>query len=134
MPTGDETLPWLYGVARHVLSDKRRATKRRERLATKMASQPERAVPGPELQVVRLSEHEEVLAALGKLSEKVRETILLVEWEGLSRERVADMMFVSRAAIDKRITRAYRTMARSIGIRRSTLATTPVPTEEGGEA
>ncbi len=134
MPSDDRVKPWLYGVARNVLNDRRRAARRRDRLAAKMASHRQPSVPSPEVQVVRHSEHEQVLAAMDKLPEKDRETILLVEWEGMSRDEVAEMMFVSRAAIDKRIARAYRKMARSLGVNRSTLATTPVPIEEGGEA
>ena len=133
LPLGNER-PWLYGVARNVLNDKRRAERRRDRLAAKMASHRQPTAPSPEVQVVRHSEHEQVLAALDKLPEKDRETILLVEWEGISRDEVAEMMFVSRAAIDKRINRAYRKMARLLGLNRSTMATTPVPIEEGGEA
>jgi hypothetical protein len=44
------------------------------------------------------------------------------------------MFFVSRAAIDKRITRAYKKMARSLGVPQPDLLTTPVTIEEGGEA
>ena len=58
----------------------------------------------------------------------------LVEWEGLSREQVAEMMFVSRAAIDKRMARAYKKLARHLGVKDSAVRTTPVPIEEGGEA
>lgn len=134
VPASDETLPWLYGVAKNVLRDRNRSANRRDRLAAKVASHRQPSVPSPELQVVRHSEHERVLAALDRLPRKDRETILLVEWEGLSRDQVAEMMFVSRAAIDKRIARAYRKMARLLGIKKSALAATPVPLEEGGEA
>ncbi len=134
VPANDETLPWLYGVAKNVLRDRNRSANRRDRLTAKVASHRQPSVPSPEVQVVRHSEHERVFAALDRLPEKDRETILLVEWEGLTRDQVAKMMFVSRAAIDKRITRAYRKMARILGNKKSTLAATPVPLEEGGEA
>ena len=38
-PQGDETLPWLYGVARNVLANRARAHRRRHRLWAKMAAQ-----------------------------------------------------------------------------------------------
>src|SRR5687768_14349023 len=37
MPTGADTLPWLYGVARRVLANQRRAAQRRRRLERAMA-------------------------------------------------------------------------------------------------
>ena len=134
LPNGDEVLPWLYGVAKNVLRDRRRSLRRRDRLTVKIGSQPADIVEGPEPQVVRSTEHERVLAAMAKLPDKDQEIIRLVEWEGLSRQQVADLMFVSRAAIDKRITRAHRKMARTLGVHRSDVRTTPVPAEEGGEA
>ena len=134
MPKGDEALPWLYGVAKNVLSDKQRSARRRDRLFARAASDFEAAVPGPEVQIVRKSEHEAVVAALGRLPEKDREIILLVEWEGLSREKVAEMMYLSRSAIDKRMARAYKRMAKSFGARNEDVRTPPVTVEEGGEA
>ena len=133
VPNDDGALPWLYVVARNVLRDKSRSMRRRDRLAMKMGSLPPETAEGPEPQVVRSTEHERVVAAMAKLPETDREVLRLVEWEGLSREQVAEMMFVSRAAIDKRITRAHAKLARHLGIRRNDVRTTPVPIQEGGE-
>ncbi|MGI9584736.1 MAG: RNA polymerase sigma factor [Acidimicrobiia bacterium] len=133
MPAGDEALPWLYGVARNVLKNRDRSGRRRLRLSAKLTTTSERSVPGPEPQVVRNSEHEELLAAVAKLPERDREVLRLVEWEGLSREQVADMFFVSRAAIDQRISRSYKKLARTLGVPQSDPRTAPVPAEEGGE-
>lgn len=131
VPEGDAALGWLCGVARNVLRHRQRSMMRRGRLLEKMAAQPEPFQAGPELQVVRLAEHEAVLAALGKLPKRDREIILLVEWERLSREQVAGMMSVTRAAIDKRMARAYRKMARSLSLDRPEQAVSRVPVEEG---
>jgi len=43
------------------------------------------------------------------------------------------MFFVSRAAIDKRIARAYKKMANTLGVPQPDLLTTPATVEEGGE-
>jgi RNA polymerase sigma-70 factor (ECF subfamily) len=134
MPNGEAALPWLYVVARNVLRDRSRSRRRRDRLTAKVASHHEPSVEGPEPQVVRSSEYEAVIAAMERLSETDREVIRLVEWEGLSREQVAEMMFVGRAAIDKRMARAYKKLARILGVKQSNVRTTPVPIEEGGEA
>jgi RNA polymerase sigma-70 factor (ECF subfamily) len=134
MPQGDSTLPWLYGVARKVLSDQQRSARRRDRLFVRAVSNFETAVPGPEAQIVRRSEHEAVISALGRLPEKDRDIVLLVQWEGLSREKVAEMMYLSRSAIDKRIARAYEKMAKSLGVKKQDVRTPPVTIEEGGKA
>jgi len=134
VPKGDGALPWLYGVAKNVLSDKQRSARRRDRLFVRAVSDFEPAVPGPEAQIVRKSEHEAVVSALGRLPERDREMILLVEWEGLSREKVAEMMYLSRSAIDKRMSRAYERLAKGLGARSQDVRTPPVTLEEGGEA
>lgn len=134
VPPGDGALPWLYGVAANVLKNRARSQRRRFRLISKMSGRVERSVPGPEPQIVRREEHDELIAALEALPEKDREVLRLVEWEGLSRQQVADMMFVSRAAIDQRISRAYKRLGRTLGVSEREPRTAPVPAEEGGEA
>ena len=46
MPPGDEALPWLYGVARNVLSNQRRSSLRFTRLVAKTASFARPVPPG----------------------------------------------------------------------------------------
>lgn len=133
-PEGDEALPWLYGVARNTLSNRSRSSRRRDRLVAKLASRHEATANGPETQIVRNEEHEELIRALSELSEKDQEILRLVEWDGVSRDQVADMFFVSRAAIDKRISWAYKKMAHTLGVPQPDVLTTPVTVEEGGEA
>jgi RNA polymerase sigma factor (sigma-70 family) len=99
-----------------------------------VAGQQETTVPGPEAQIVRNEEHAELLKALAKLPETDQEILRLVEWDGVSREQVAEMHFVSRAAIDKRIRRAYKKLARTLKVPTQDIFTTPVNVDEGGEA
>ncbi len=134
VPAGEEGLPWLFGVARNVLSNRQRARRRRGRLAAKLSGRTLGTEPGPEPQIVRRAEYQELHEALAKLSPKDQEILRLVEWEGFTREQVAAMFYVGRAAIDKRISRAYRRMARTLGGSTTGPLTTPVTVEEGGEA
>ncbi len=134
VPDGDRTLPWLYTVAKNVIYSRNRSSRRRMRLTARLADDMDQTVPGPETQVVRHSEHERLIAALEKLSDKDREILRLVEWEGLSREQVAEMFFVSRAAIDQRISRTYKRLSRMLGVPQRETSTTPAPMEQGGEA
>lgn len=134
VPPGEEALPWLYGVARNVLANRSRSSRRRGRLVAKATRFYDEETPGPEPQLVRNEEHRQLMDALAKLPEKDQEILRLVEWDGLSREQVADMFFVSRAAIDKRISRAHKKLARALNVPAPDVVTTPVQLEEGGEA
>ncbi len=133
VPHGEEALPWLYATAKNVLRNRERARRRQVRLKAKMRAEPRDAVPGPDVQLIMGEEQNALLAALGRLSPKDQEVLRLVEWDGLSREQVAAMHYVSRAAIDKRISRAYRRLRRELGVREDK-HTAPVPIEDGGEA
>jgi len=134
VPDGDAALPWLYVVSANVLRNRARSRRRRARLTTKLSRYHEASVPGPEPQIVRNEEHRELIEALDRLSDKDREIIRLVEWEGLTRDEVAEMFYVSRAAIDKRMSRAYKRLGSILGRPPQDPRTAPVPVEEGGEA
>lgn len=133
VPPGDLTRPWLFTTARNVLRNRARAMSRQRSLTSRIWVNQPRSVPGPETQVVRNEEHQALLDAMERLSEKDREIIRLVRWEGLSRETVAEMFFVSRAAIDQRISRAYKRLGRMLDVQEREPRTAPVPTEEAGE-
>ena len=72
IPDGDETLPWLIGVARNVVRNVARSNRRSVRLASKVSDLPTETVPGPETQVVMGSQFEEVQEALERLSDDDR--------------------------------------------------------------
>jgi RNA polymerase sigma-70 factor (ECF subfamily) len=114
LPLGDETLPWLFGVAANVLRNQSRSTRRSRNLAGTLGSQRQRVQPGPEAQVVRRAEYDEVQRAIESLKPAYREVIKLVEWDEVPREVVADMLSLSRAAIDQRLHRAYKQLERKL--------------------
>lgn len=128
IPTGEATLPWLYRVAANVMRNQFRSVRRARKLASKLGAQPVPAVPGPEVQVVRRAEYDEVLGAVAALKPKYREVLRLVEWEELPREEVAALLHISRAAIDQRIHRAYQQLEHHL----QHLQGRP-PVTEGGE-
>lgn len=58
---------------------------------------------------------------------------MLYAWEDLSRETIAEMMGMSKAAIDQRIHRAHKRLARTLGHLVPSEATISPPiAEEGG--
>lgn len=100
-----EPLPWLYGVARRVLANHRRAGDRRDALAERAAAHAAAAEPDP-ADAVGL--RTDLARALGQLTERDRELVLLVAWEGLTVGEAAAALGCRRGAAAVRLHRARR--------------------------
>jgi RNA polymerase sigma factor (sigma-70 family) len=102
-----DALPWLFGVARRVLANQRRAAGRgaalEERLAASVADARSHEDGAGEADALR--------SALGRLSERDREALMLVAWHGLSGARAARAAGCSRSAFGVRLHRARRRLA-----------------------
>lgn len=112
VPDGDRALPWLYGVARRVLSHQRRSAGRHRKLAEKITLMREPPPPGPEHVVIQRQEYVDVRAAVDCLRHGDREVLLLAAWEGLSHAAIALVLGCSQAAVDKRLARAKQRLAK----------------------
>lgn len=119
MPTGNQELPWLYGVARRVVADRHRGERRRRRLQDRLGGVRSAVNSEPEHEVVRKAEYETVRAALRSLSKRDREILLLRAWEELSYEEIATVIGTSPDTAaqrghraKQRLGRAYRRMER----------------------
>jgi RNA polymerase sigma-70 factor, ECF subfamily len=95
-----EPLPWLLGVARRVLSTQRRSGARRDRLRGRLSE----AAPLADLP----EDAGRVAEALNRLSERDREAILLIAWEGLAPREAAGVLGVTPAVFSVRLHRARR--------------------------
>jgi RNA polymerase sigma-70 factor (ECF subfamily) len=102
----DEPLPWLYAVARKTLANQRRRLAREDRLgATARAT----AVVEPE------PVGDTVLAgAFAALSQRDREVLRLIAWEGLSLGQAAVVLGCSAVACRVRYHRAKTRLARRL--------------------
>lgn len=119
-------VPWLYGVAAHVIADHHRAEKRRLRAIERLAAQSDREAPDP-----RAGGIDPALArALRRLSLGDREALLLVAWGELSYEETAQALELPVGTVRSRIHRARRQLDAHLAVRRD--ATTPTNTT--GEA
>jgi RNA polymerase sigma factor (sigma-70 family) len=99
--------PWLYGIARNVLSSHwRLQTKAPPFLAAAISD------PWPELEEhLNESEHRAaLLKALDKLTNEEREVLLLVAWEQLSATAIALMLNVPASTVRNRLHRARMCM------------------------
>jgi RNA polymerase sigma-70 factor (ECF subfamily) len=106
VPDGSEALPWLYGVARRVVSNHRRSQQRRERLDAKVAGVPESRV-----------EHDptDLDAALESLSDDDREVLMLAAWEGLNPQEMGRVLGCSANAASVRLHRARGRLSEAWG-------------------
>jgi RNA polymerase sigma factor (sigma-70 family) len=104
----DDALPWLLGVARRVIANQRRGELRQGELVSRLravapgsdaAWEPPCAVDG------------ELALALQSLSEREREALLLVAWDGLKPARAARAAGCTGRAFRARLHRARRRLA-----------------------
>jgi RNA polymerase sigma factor (sigma-70 family) len=99
-------LPWLLGVANHVIGDHRRLERRR--LATLERLLAGRREPAADRD---LGLTPEVVHALRRLSTVDRDTLLLLVWGELSRDEVAVALGVPVGTVNSRIARARKRLA-----------------------
>lgn len=103
--TPGEALPWLYGIARRVLANERRGSLRRLRLRDRLSYE----------RVPQERETESgVLVALGTLSPREQETLLLTAWEGLTPTEAAVVMGCSANAFRIRLHRAKHKLEQAL--------------------
>lgn len=115
MPMGRE-LPWLYGVARRVLSNQRRSADRRASAVAHLRIFPVGLVSGPEPQVIEAHDTSDVLAAVARLKEADQEVIRLAAWEELDRQKLAIVLGCTPNAVTKRLNRALDRLGHELGI------------------
>lgn len=107
-----EPLPWLLGIARGVMLNDARTTRRRSRLRARMAgARTSGSGPDP---ADAVAERSAILAALGRLSEREREVLRLAAWEGLDGRAAAAALGCSRGAYAVRLHRARRQLAKEL--------------------
>jgi RNA polymerase sigma-70 factor, ECF subfamily len=105
------SLPWAYGVARRVLANQQRATRRRRALEDRLAAQ---AGPYPSGDPAEDGADPEVAAALGTLAESDREVLILWAWEELEPREIAVVLGTSVNAATLRLGRAKKKLARAL--------------------
>jgi RNA polymerase sigma-70 factor, ECF subfamily len=107
-----DPLPWLLGVARHVIQNEARSARRRSRLLSRLTGQHRPMAAADPADAVL--ERAAILAALGRLSEGDREVLRLAAWEGLDARRAAAALGCTRGAYALRLHRARRRLAKEL--------------------
>jgi RNA polymerase sigma factor (sigma-70 family) len=105
VPQGDRARIWLYATARRVMANQRRSNRRRVALHERLA-----LAASVESEHGSQTDGEESLVheALGRLSERDREVLLLAEWEGLSPAQIAAVLSCLAVTARGRLHRARR--------------------------
>ena len=125
LPEGDHaSLLWLYGVARRVLANQRRGTRRRQELSSRLQALP-RPIVEFEADTAARAEAEAVLAAMASLRTRDREILLLSAWEGLSHAEIATVLGCSENASAIRLHRARQRLSQASEKDNAGLQTTP---------
>lgn len=109
VPTGADARPWMFGVARRVLANLHRGTRRRLALADRLRAEVVEVVPPPSDDDVS-----DVERALAHLGDDDQELLRLVAWEQLARDEIALVLGVSRATVRVRLHRARRRLAEQL--------------------
>jgi RNA polymerase sigma factor (sigma-70 family) len=106
--TGAPLRPWLLTVVANEARNRVKAAGRRERLALRVAEErrPGGAVPSPEAALLVSEQRDELLAALGRLSESDREAIAYRYFLELSEAETAAAMGCARGTVKSRLSRA----------------------------
>ncbi len=104
----DEPLPWLLGVARKVLANRRRSESRAAALNERLADPGSRAYALP----VSPEVDDRLQRALAALGERDRELLLLIAWEGLRVNEAAQALGMRSNTLSVRLHRARQRLAR----------------------
>lgn len=109
----EDPLPWLYGTARRVLTNHWRSGRRRQALELKLRQRWSIGSSGTQGDPMDAILGETgILSAFAQLSPGDREVLSLVAWEGLSADRAAAALNISRATFAVRLHRARRRLAK----------------------
>ena len=133
-------LPWLLGIARNVLRNQARSTIRRDRLVAAITSAPSATRTGPAADAEVL-ERSRLADALTRLTDRERESLVLVAWDGLTPTQAATVTGCSANTFARRLSRARARLAaaleetpdppgrRTPSLRLSPASTSPQPTD-----
>jgi RNA polymerase sigma factor (sigma-70 family) len=102
--------PWLYGIATNLARQHQREEIREYRLRTTFTPPPDQDSHADRVaaQVTAAAMHRMLAAALAELSAGDRDVLLLIAWESLTYEEVAEALGIPVGTVRSRLNRARR--------------------------
>ncbi|MET9913910.1 RNA polymerase sigma factor [Streptomyces sp. NPDC002144] len=116
--TRADARPWLFGIATNLVGRHRRSEARRFRAIARLPEPVEHEEPVAERAVARAGAtgvRRELAAALGGLSARHRDVVLLVAWAGLDYEEAAEALDVPVGTVRSRLHRARGRLREALG-------------------
>ena len=110
IPPGIERA-WIFGVARRLIQNQWRSASRRERLLQKVRGQRPSKVGDPE---TALADSDRVRVALSLLRPDDQEILRLAAWDDLTGPEIAEVLDITLAATQQRLSRAKRRLATAL--------------------
>ena len=134
MPAPDDALPWLYGVARNEVNNRRRSIRRARALIARASTAATPTEPGPEPVIVAHAEYADLMHALRSLRPEDQELLMLRTHEELDYREIGMVLGTTPEAVRKRLHRALQRLRRAAGIPEPKVAATQSRAiEEGGD-
>ena len=132
IPDGEAGLLWLYRVASRVVGHDWRGSRRRRRLADRLASRRQSMPQTPEEATIDGDETRRVLEAAARLDRTDAEILRLFAWEGLGASQIAVVLEIKPNAVHQRLHRARQHLVREFDLLDSdTAPIRPAPAEGG---
>jgi RNA polymerase sigma factor (sigma-70 family) len=109
----EQALPWLYAIAFRVIANQRRSARRRRELEGRLAHEAG-AGRADEDPATAIDRRDAFAVAFARLTEREREVLRLVAWDGLGTEEAAQVLGCSPGAFRVRLHRARRRLAKQL--------------------
>lgn len=107
--------PWLVGIVRNAAIDQRRAAGREAAVGRRSAAaEDSRVVPDPRREAGRREEFAALAAAITELDDVSREVVVLRYYQGLSGRGISELLGLSTAAVEMRLSRARQELRRKL--------------------
>ncbi|MET7639684.1 RNA polymerase sigma factor [Streptomyces sp. NPDC005438] len=116
-PRRGEARPWLYGIASKLVAGHRRFEVRQYRLLARTAHDPvaEDHRDRADDRVAAAAVTRQLAAALARLSKGDRDVLLLIAWESLTYEEVAQALDIPVGTVRSRLNRARKKVRKALG-------------------
>jgi RNA polymerase sigma-70 factor (ECF subfamily) len=120
-----EPLPWLLGTARKVIATRQRGNRRVSNLYNRLSEHAPRIEPDYEPH-----DRSDLARAFNSLSDKDREVLMLIGWDGLTVTQAAEVLGCSPRSLSLRLHRARKRLEARMEADAPFLSRPAIPTTE----